>query len=71
MVDELTIRADTGWLRITLDRVYEFPERTSFFGGYDVAGAVALRCGAYQDHGHLSCSTGEVWEFYTALKKGF
>jgi hypothetical protein len=70
-MDEFTISTGHDWLRLTFDQVYRFPEHTSHFGGYDVGGMLTLRCGAYHVHGSLSLSTGEVWEFYSALREAY
>jgi hypothetical protein len=71
MMDEFKISAGADWVRISFDEVYGFPNLTSNFGGYDVRGVVTIRCGAYHVRGALWFSTGEVWEFYSALKKAY
>lgn len=58
-------------LHLWLEEVYEFPERTSYFGGYDARGTVAIHCGPFRVHDSLSFSTGEVWQFYTELLKAY
>jgi hypothetical protein len=70
-MDEFTLTTGSDSLQISLDEVYGFPDRTSHFGGYDARGTVTLHCGAYHVRGLLWFSTGEVWQFYTELRKAY
>lgn len=68
-VDGFEIKVDSGTIRILVEEVYEYPGGASEFGGYDVRGAVEIRCGAYRAYGYLGFSTGEVRQFYSDLLK--
>ena len=71
MRGSLSVGTGTDWVRITLNEVHDFPDTTSDFGGYDVDGEVAIRCGACSVHDSLWFSTGEVWDFYSALREAY
>lgn len=70
-MDEFTISTSEDRVRISLEEVYGFPDRTSHFGGYDVRGVVAIHCGIYHIRGPLWFSTGEVWQFYTQVQRAY
>jgi hypothetical protein len=68
-VDGFEIRTGGDFIRLCLEEVFEFPNRTSFFGGYDARGRVDIQRGPYHAYGSLWFSTGEIWQFYTELLK--
>lgn len=70
-VDGFEINADADFVHLWVDEVYDFPGRTSSFGGYDAKGQVDIKCGAYRVRGPLWFSTGEVWQFYTELLRAY
>ena len=70
-MDGFEIRTGGDFIRVCLEEVFEFPNRTSFFGGYDARGRVDIQCGPYRAYGSLWFSTGEVWQFYTELLKAY
>ena len=70
-MDGFEIRVGEDFLHLWLDEVYDFPTRTSHFGGYDTRGGVDIGCGSYHARGMLAFSTGEVWQFASALHKAY
>lgn len=60
-VDGFAINADADFVHLWIDEVYDFPGRTSCFGGYDARGILEIRCGNYRVRGSLWFSSGEVW----------
>lgn len=70
-VEVFTLRASENSVQVSLDEVFGFPDHTCHFGGYDARGTITIDCGAYQVHGPLSFSTGEVWQFYTDLRTAY
>jgi hypothetical protein len=55
-------------VNIILDRVLGVPDSTTFTGGYDVDGSIAIKSGSFSASGSLWFSTGELFNFYNELK---
>lgn len=70
-MDGFEIRTGGDFIRVCLEKVFDFPDRTSHFGGYDALGRVDIQCGTFRAYGSLWFSTGEVWQFYTELLKAY
>jgi hypothetical protein len=66
--DEFIIRADNGQVYFKIETVYDFPEKTSSFGGYDTQSRLEITCSNYSVNGNLYITTGEIFEFYKQLK---
>jgi hypothetical protein len=58
-----------NYIRITLDQVYGFPDKTSFFGGYDSISIVEIKSTNYNIKGSLLVTTGNIYDFYIELEK--
>ena len=70
-MEDITIKAGTDFVRLRIDRIYGFPDRTSHFGGYDCDGMLEIRCGHFHIWGDLVFSTGQVWQLYQELRKAY
>ncbi len=70
-MDGFELRTGGDFIRVCLEEVFDFPDRTCHFGGYEAQGRVEIQCGTYHAHGSLRFSTGEVWQFYTGLQKAY
>jgi len=56
-------------IELTIDEVFDFPQRTSWRGGYDAKGTLKIRAGGLSAHGALWVSTGELYRFFVELQK--
>ncbi len=70
-MEDIAIRAGTDSIWLRMDRVYGFPDSTSFFGGYECDEMLEIRCGHFLVYGALVFSTGQVWQLYTDLRKAY
>src|SRR5574338_1378778 len=68
-MDKFTLFSENGYLEFHYTEIIGFPKQTSHFGGYDVVGKVEIKCDNYFVKGNLLFTTGEVFEFFTQLKK--
>lgn len=74
MVDAFSIRGSDGYITIVFQEVFNFPEKTSVLGGYDVRGVIEIQCGTlgqYQAKGTLYFSTGQLFNLYNQLKDAY
>ncbi len=67
-MESFQLKGDNGFISIILVKVYGFPERTSYFGGYEAETLIEIKSSNYNVKGNLSTTTGEIYEFYQALK---
>jgi hypothetical protein len=68
-MDEFELKGNGEFLKITIQKVFGFPESTSHSGGYDTKSTIEINSGAFQAKSELWVSTGEIFEFYNALNK--
>lgn len=68
-MDEFIVGGKTGFVRISVSEVYDYPDRLSPFGGYDVKGYIEIKSGNYHVLGGLWFTTAEVYEFFEALQR--
>jgi len=55
-------------IEMTIDHVFDFPEQTSFRGGYDLFGDIIIRAGGYTVHSsNITSSTGRLHDFLVSL----
>lgn len=57
-----------NFIKITIEKDYEFPETTSVFGGYDIETIVEIKSSNYYVKGKTWASTGNIYDFYNSLK---
>jgi hypothetical protein len=64
------ISGEDAVIKLTIDEVFGFPDRTSHVGGYDAKGTLSIRAGKYsvKDAVHYF-STGELYEFGIQLQQ--
>ena len=46
-MDSFTIKGENGFIKITIDEVFEFPDRTCHWGGYDVKATAEIKSGNF------------------------
>jgi hypothetical protein len=68
-MESFKIEGKNGYILVCILEVYGFPNSTSFAGGYDVKGTAEVKVNNYSASGELWFSTGEIYNFFTALKK--
>jgi len=69
-VNEFKIAGKQGFIQIELEEVYGFPNETSYLGGYDVKGKIAIKSGNYYvKDAEIWFSTGQVYRFFIELQK--
>lgn len=68
-MDSFKIEGINGYIQININEVFDFPNRTSAFGGYDAKGTIDIKTGNYRVIGELWLSTGEIYNFYISLKE--
>lgn len=56
-------------IELTINKVYGFPNETSYGGGYGAKGTIEIHSGNYQVKGNHYFTTGELFEFNQELKK--
>jgi len=69
MTEGFTIKGETGdFLTLTMTDVYDFPDKTGHWGGYDARAEIIIKSGNFQVKSAFYTSTGEVFSFYQQLK---
>lgn len=69
MNEGFTIKSDTGdFLTLTLTEVFDFPDKTCAWGGYDARAELTLKAGGFQVKSAFYTTTGEIFSFYQQLK---
>lgn len=53
--------------RLTICKVYGFPNETSPFGGYDTQSTIEIKNGGYSASGNLWITTGNIYSLYEQL----
>jgi hypothetical protein len=70
-LEDFKLLAGPDGLKINIDKVWGFPKKTSFAGGYDTESTIEIWCGGYRVKGILYISTGEIFNFYEQLKSAY
>ncbi len=68
-MNRFAINGNNQFIKFTFLEVYGFPEKTSFKGGYDIKAIVDIASGEFKLQSVLFTSTGELYQFYSDLKK--
>lgn len=68
-MDSLSLKGENAFVKITLAEVFDFPEKTCNWGGYDVKANVEIKSGNFQALSSLYTLTGELFQFYEFLQK--
>ncbi len=61
------IGAEQGYIKLSLDRVFGFPESTSYFGGYETQSTLEIKSNGFSVLTNLYISTGDIYNFYKEL----
>lgn len=67
--DEFLLRAENGHIYIKFEKVFDFPNKTSPWGGYDTKSYIEILSGTYSAKGELYISTGNFYDFFVKLKE--
>ncbi len=68
-MDSFTIKGDDNFITITIEEVYEFPDKTCSWGGYDTRAIIEINSSNFRVKSHLYTSTGEMFVFFQQLKE--
>lgn len=63
----LKISAEQGYIKLSLKRVFGFPENTSYFGGYETQSTLEIKSNSFSVLTNLYISTGDIYNFYKEL----
>jgi len=66
---EFSIYGEADFITITLDEVYDFPESTSYLGGYSTRTSLKIKSGDFKVATVLWTSTGMLYELLQKLKE--
>jgi hypothetical protein len=70
MEEGFTLKGEqTNYLKIKLREVYDFPEKTCYWGGYDAVAELSITCGSFQVRSTFHTSTGDIFLFAEQLRK--
>ena len=70
-METVTVRGNNSFLKIALVEVFDFPERTSPFGGYDVEGNLEVESGGFKVKDKFFFTTSDLYKFYNQLKPAY
>jgi len=68
-MDEVRIEGKNGYIKVCLERLFEFPNNTGLSGGYDGKWKLEIKSSNYYVNGEIYVSTGEIYKFYCSLKE--
>ncbi len=68
-MEEFTLKGADAFIKITLNEVFGFPEKTCHWGGYDTQASIELKIDGYHVKSIFCTSTGELYNFYESLKE--
>jgi hypothetical protein len=63
------LRGENGYIKITLVKVFGFPDKTSYAGGYDTESEIEIKSQNYFFKGAFWTTTGEIYSFYKKLEQ--
>jgi|ERR1035437_1175800 hypothetical protein len=66
--DEFFLKGENGHLHLKIMNVYNFPDKTCYWGGYDTNSIIEINSSNYSVRGYVSISTGEIYNFYVKFK---
>lgn len=70
-MESFELKGNNGFIKFTIIELPEFPNRTHFTGGYDCKINIEIKAGIFTGNGELWSSTGELFQFYSSLKKSY
>ena len=63
IMNQIKIEGKQGFIQIKSEKKYEFSNKKSHFGGYDIEGTVEIKTGNYYVLGELWFTTNDMYEF--------
>ena len=69
MIEILIYGENGNYLKINTQKIFDFPETTCPFGGYDTESSIEIKASSYNVKGLVWISTGDLYFFYEKLKK--
>ena len=69
MMEAFELKGEEGFIKIQIIELFDFPKRTSSFGGYDCVVSIEIRVFSYTVNSQFYTTTGELFQFYQELKK--
>jgi hypothetical protein len=68
-MESFTLEGESGYLKIIIDNVFDFPATTCYWGGYDIKANIEIQSSNFQAHYTFYSSTGELFLFYKSLRE--
>ena len=68
-MEKFVLKGGPDYLSLTIDKVYGFPDETSFKGGYEIRATVEVKSRSFSAISQFYSSTGELYSFYKQLKE--
>lgn len=68
-MEEFELAGNGGYIKIAIDYVFGFPDEIGYWGGYDVNANIDIKAGDFAVKSNMYMSTGDIFNFYTALSK--
>jgi hypothetical protein len=68
-MEQFSINGDVGFIKVTFLEVYNFPESTCYWGGYDLKAGITIKAGNFSVESELYTSTGELHDLFQSLKQ--
>ncbi|MBB2145343.1 hypothetical protein GM921_07605 [Pedobacter sp. LMG 31464] len=62
------IRGEGGLISLSFEKVFGFPETTSYLGGYDLQASITIKSSCFEVKSTMYTSTGEIYLFFDQLK---
>ncbi|GAB3329455.1 hypothetical protein GCM10027299_32830 [Larkinella ripae] len=66
-----SIEGKHGFIKIEIEEVFGYPNRTCHWGGYETKSKLSFRSGTYAVEGDIWLSTGEIFNFYNDLSSTY
>ncbi len=63
------IHAENGFVKIRILEVFDFPEKTSFLGGYDTFSTIEIKSSGFTAKVNLYITTRNIVDFYRMISK--
>lgn len=68
-MESFTLKGENGYIKINLEQVFDFPNNTCHWGGYDAKANIEIQSGNFKVNSSFYTSTGEIFLFYNSLKE--
>jgi len=68
-MESFILKGENGYIKIELEQIFDFPNRTCHWGGYDAKTKIEIKSGNFKVNSSFYTSTGEIYLFYKSLKE--